>query len=684
MLILAEPSARLLRAQQSNPATAATSFVDLQRTAAAEMDAGKNAEAIRDTRRALEIRPDWREGWWNLGTLQYETNQYVEAAGAFRKVIESAPGSGTAWALLGLCEFELKDYATALSHLEKAQSLGVGDDPEIAKVSSYHLALLRIHEGDFERGRELLDSAFGQSRLSPQVKLALGLAMLRVPILPEEMDPSKDAVVRDAGEIASSKTDSVTLFPKLIANYPSTPYLHYEYGLRLKDAGRWKEALVQQHEEVRVSPLSALPWIEISALQLRLKNAAGAVSAAEKAVVLEPGLRAAHNSLSAALESSGNRTRAKQERDRISALHEESKVRDPRMISLYAAGGSSIDLTGANGWRQGLLAYSAGNYSEAIAELKQWLRQNAANGTGWAVLGLSEFALKDYENAQIHLERGEQLGLSGSVDSLHLAKYTLGVLLVRSGEFSHASDVLMSAVGPGNLQPEVRFASGLALLRMAKLPDAVEEPQRELVNRAGGIAELLHESKYDQADVEFESLLKQYPTTPFLHYAYGTALLSLSQYDEAAAQMRAESVLSPTSELPFIRLASIALRKASPSDAIAPAERAVQLADGSAEAHYLLGRAALSGGDTARSIRELEIACTLAPGSPEAHFNLAKAYAKAGQPQRAAEERATFVRLNAVAEEQKSQHGSQAYQGPREARDMSAPQKSAGVPSGPN
>ena len=146
--------------------------------------------------------------------------------------------------------------------------------------------------------------------------------------------------------------------------------------------------------------------------------------------------------------------------------------------------------------------------------------------------------------------------------------------------------------------------------------------------------------------------------------------------------MRSEIAISPTSELPFVRLASIALRKEVPSEAIASAERAVELAADSAEAHYLLGKAALQTGGTARAVRELEIACRLAPGSPETHFNLAKAYAKSGQTQRAAEERATFIDLNALAEQQKSQQGNQAYRGPREAGDMSvAPKATANPPN---
>ena len=79
------------------------------------------------------------------------------------------------------------------------------------------------------------------------------------------------------------------------------------------------------------------------------------------------------------------------------------------------------------------------------------------------------------------------------------------------------------------------------------------------------------------------------------------------------------------------------------------------------EAHYILGRALLGSGDTQQAIKELEMANEMMPNSPEIHFHLARAYSKAKQPEKAEQERETFARLNAVAEQQRSTRGSQAY-----------------------
>jgi tetratricopeptide (TPR) repeat protein len=183
------------------------------------------------------------------------------------------------------------------------------------------------------------------------------------------------------------------------------------------------------------------------------------------------------------------------------------------------------------------------------------------------------------------------------------------------------------------------------------------------VQTAGKISALLQESKYDQAFPKFQALLREFPSTPYLHYAYGTAFAALSQYDEAESQFRVELKISPGSELPYVRLASLQLRKHQPAEALPLAQTAVRLSPASGEAHYLLGRAALELGQDETSVRELEAASKLVPGSPEVHFNLAKAYAKARLMDKAEHERAIFARLNALAEEQRSHTGNQAYGG---------------------
>ena len=537
--------------QQPEP----SSFEAVQSQALQEAEAGKIDEAIRDYQRALALRPDWKEGRWNLGTLQYQANQFADAKASFQKVVLFAPTLGDAWGLLGLSEFETKDYTDSLLHLEKSQALGINDDSEVDRVCKYHLALLLIQKGDFDRATGLLTKNFTAGQISPQVRFALGLAALRIPRLPNEVDPSQEARILSAG------TD--------------------------KAAGRNPAA---EQKSSSVSPQATI------------------------------------------------------------------------------AAGQDVQQS----WQQAMQQYERGQYQAAAANLKVAVQTDKQNGTGWAMLGLSEFHLKDYDNALIHLQRGQELGISGSPESLQSAKYTLGLLLVHNGQFDRAAEILVTALGPAPLDNNVEIALGLALLRRPLLPEQIDPGQIALLTSAGKIAALLQNSQYDTAFLQFKPLLQQYPSTPFLHYAYGTALMALSEFDEASAQMRAEIPISPSSDLPWVRLASIALRQHNPAAAIPSARRALALAPDSAEAHYLLGRASLETGDQAAAVKELEVAARLSPDSPEIHFNLARAYAKAKMPEAAERERNTFAELNQIAEAQKSRHGSQIYGGPHDATEVTS------------
>ena len=143
-----------------------TDFAAVAKAAAAARDAGDTNAAIENYRRAVNIRPGWQEGWFYLGTLEYDADRYADAIPAFQKLVELAPTIGPAWNFLGLCEFETKDYANSLIHLEKGQELGAGDDPEVARVSQYHLALLLNRDAEFDRATAMLISAFSRRPIS--------------------------------------------------------------------------------------------------------------------------------------------------------------------------------------------------------------------------------------------------------------------------------------------------------------------------------------------------------------------------------------------------------------------------------------------------------------------------------------------------------------------------------------
>lgn len=735
-IVLLALSTPFLLSQANSSGDAPASFESLAGQATAAREQGKADDAIRYYRQALQIRPEWEEGWWYVGTLLYDSNHFAEAQSAFGNVVELDPKLGPAWSFTGLCAFETKNYPAALTYLEKGHQLGSAQVPQIAKVADYHLALLLIRNSEFDRAMALLSSAFVQAQVSDQVKVVLGLALLRVPLLPDGIDPSKDAVIATAGAIATllaqnQQEQALHAFPQALKDYPNTPYLHYAFASALVSAGHLDEAQAQLHEEMRVSPQSALPYQALAGIQLQLHHPQDALKSAEQAVKLAPHSAAARKVLAESLQAAGRSGDEAMTHAKLAEPGNEVPQEESRIASFYGRdsspgrptakeSGPDAAVAGSAGfeelakhaeaardagnveqairnyraalqvrpawedgwWDLSMVCFGNARYSEAIEPLKRVLDLKPAFGTAWALLGLSEFEIKDYKNSLIHLEKAQGLGIKGSPEAIQIAQYHLGVLLNQNGEFDRAVELLSMGHPEGPLASQWNLALGMGLLRVPLLPEQVEPASQPMFRAAGQAASLLANSKYDDAFVILTKLLKDYPHTPFLHYAYGAALASFSQYDEAEAQLREETRISPDSALPYMRIAFIDLKMQRSADALTAAQRAVWLAPQSAEAHYVMGRALLSSGETQQAIKELETANGMMSNSPEIHFHLARAYSKAKQPERAEQERETFARLNAIAERQRSMRGSQAYGASHDQSDLSLPSVAAGPDSG--
>jgi tetratricopeptide (TPR) repeat protein len=683
----------LVRAQEQP-----SDFDDLAAKAAAARDAGDADNAVRYYQAALQLRPHWEEGSWYLGTLLYDSDRFGDAVAPFQQVIELDPKLGPAWAFLGLCEFELGQYPQSLEDLQRARALGFDENPELNKVALYHLALLLNASGQFESCKELLFSEFSSTHVPDQILVSMGMALLRIPLLSSRLDPSKDALVHAAGEtaalLAAGNLEGVRdHLLRLLQDYPGTPYLHYAFGNALLASGRPQEAEEQFREEMRISPKSALPLVALSAAALERNRPNDALLAAKQAKDLAPGDPAVHRALAEAYAALGQRESAEAERAQQAALADQSHVIEADQVTRYslrsdtAVSASPVVATSAgaeqefesvvrqgeaaqqagrldeatkayqtalrlhpdwgDAWRSlGTIAYMQSRYPDAVAALQKAVIAEPKQADAWTLLGLSEFECKDYKNARLHLERGGSLGFGGNAAAVKFAKYRLALLLNLDGDFDRATDLLIPEVGSGALASEIRIAMGLALLRIPLLPDQISREQRVLVTQAGEVAGLLSQRHYDQAFPIFDAMLREYPDTPFLHYAYGASLANISEFDRAQVQLREEIRLNPQSPLPYLRLASILLTLHQPESAVGFAKQALAPAPSSPEAHYLLGRGELELGDSQSAIRELEAASRLAPGSPAVHFNLARAYSKAQRPGDAERERAQFERLN--------------------------------------
>jgi tetratricopeptide (TPR) repeat protein len=218
-----------------------TTFQDLSARAAAAREANDALQAIDLYRQALRLNPQWQEGWWFLGTLLYDSDQYAAGRDAFERFVSLNADAGPGWAFLGLCEFETGEYTQSLRDVQHALSLGADKQGQLAPVLLYHEALLLTHERQFDTALQKYAAILNKRQaasVNHSMLLSVGLAALRVPKLPKDVAPSDTDLYLSAGRAASlvfardySRADAA--FSQLLDKYPHTPNVHYMHGVYL-------------------------------------------------------------------------------------------------------------------------------------------------------------------------------------------------------------------------------------------------------------------------------------------------------------------------------------------------------------------------------------------------------------------------------------------------------------------
>lgn len=295
--------------QKTPPAAASQRFAQVSKQATQAREQDRLEEAERLYREGVRLRPDWKEGWWYLGTMFYDQDRYGEARGALRRFTFLDPKVAPGWAFLGLCEYETKAYDEALVHLKHAMALGLDAGDQLNTVVQYHTALLLTRSGEFEAALETLVKSARMGVDTPSMVEAAGIAGLRKPLLPTELPSNERELVLQVGRAvidtgARREAAAQKEFEDLVKNYPRMPNIHYLFGsfLRLGDPDA---GLRELSKELEISPRHIPALLQIAFEYLKRGDGAAAVPYARKAAEIEPGSFVAHNALGRALVDSG-------------------------------------------------------------------------------------------------------------------------------------------------------------------------------------------------------------------------------------------------------------------------------------------------------------------------------------------------------------------------------------------
>jgi tetratricopeptide (TPR) repeat protein len=334
----------ILSAGPQSRSPASSTFATISSKADAAREANRLDEAVVLYKKALALRPKWAEGWWSLGTIQYDRNAYADAVSAFKAVVRLKPTDGTAHAMLGLSEFELGRDKQALQHIQTGKELGIAKDPQLRNVVLYHDAVLLQRAEKFEAAKQTLQQMCLEGIESDQIATILGMVLLRAPdkTVPPPGSRNADVVSRigHAECLAGKKNyeQAREIFERIVQQYPTYPNIHYAYGMFLLDAQDTAAAVTEFKQEIENTPNHVFARLQIAAANYKTDSAAGLPYATE-AVKLNPRLPFAHYLVGLLLLDTDNYQKA------IPEL-EIAKKSLPRESKLYFALGSAYSRAG--------------------------------------------------------------------------------------------------------------------------------------------------------------------------------------------------------------------------------------------------------------------------------------------------------------------------------------------------
>jgi predicted Zn-dependent protease len=301
-------------------------------------------------------------------------------------------------------------------------------------------------------------------------------------------------------------------------------------------------------------------------------------------------------------------------------------------------------------WKDGLwslssLLYAQNQYAEAREWLRKLLGMDPELGLGWAMLGMSEFELRDYARALDHLRRAMAQGMGDQKEIAESVFYYTAVLENRFELFDDSMGLLIAMVKSGQDSKPLVEPIGLAALRLPFLPAEVPGDRREMIRKAGDATLALEAQRRDEAGKVFRGLAEQYPNEPGVHFLYGAFLLD--ENPEAGIQeMKKELQVSASNVSARLRLAEEYTKQQNPDLALPLTQEAVKLDPKRAAAHMMLGEVLIAKEDSAGGIRELETAREQAPQTVRIHWDLLRAYTAAGRSDDAKREKEEIEKLS--------------------------------------
>jgi tetratricopeptide (TPR) repeat protein len=144
------------------------------------------------------------------------------------------------------------------------------------------------------------------------------------------------------------------------------------------------------------------------------------------------------------------------------------------------------------------------------------------------------------------------------------------------------------------------------------------------------------QGKWDQAAAEYQTVIKQNPELPGIHFRLGRLLLSKPNpsddvAEQAKKEFEAELKIDPANAGAEYVLGELARQNQQWDDAVRHFSKASRLDAGFGDAFLGLGESLIATKKFEDAVPPLETAVKLEPANPATHYNLATAYSRTGK-----------------------------------------------------
>ena len=111
-------------------------------------------------------------------------------------------------------------------------------------------------------------------------------------------------------------------------------------------------------------------------------------------------------------------------------------------------------------WYLGSLLYEKEQFAKARDVLRQFLTMRPDAGPGWALLGLSEFQMREYPRALDHLQRAMAQGMGDRKELVQSVYHDVAILLTRFERYDDSLDLQMKMLASDPQQSDPHGSSG--------------------------------------------------------------------------------------------------------------------------------------------------------------------------------------------------------------------------------